>query len=122
MEDNKNKKLQAIREKEIPNIISKYKTLIDNIMDEVSKPFPEFRNVERKDTDTDETVIASTPEEQLYNYILMREKAVDHTDRMLNKINMLEIELYAPDLLIEESKTEVELPKTSFAKRNAKKN
>lgn len=102
-----NSKLQKIREAEIPNTIAKYKTLIDAIFTEVAKPFPPFTDINIKKDD--EVVSSISAEEQLYNFMLMREKAVDHADRMLNKINELELELYAPELFYSLKKAETEV-------------
>ncbi len=100
-------RLQEIRRKEIPETIAKYKTLIDGIFTEVAKPFPTFKDINLKDDDGD-VIKAITAEEQLYSFMLMREKAIDHADRMLNKINELELELNAPDLFQALKKEKVE--------------
>lgn len=92
-----NQRLQETRKKEIPETIAKYKTLVDGIFKEVAKEFPVFKEISVKDNDGD-VIKSVTAEEQLYNFMLMREKAIDHADRMLNKINELELELNAPDL------------------------
>ncbi len=97
METTENKKLQKIRKDEINNVIGKYKTLFDAIITQVSTEFPTFKNIDIKNNDG-EITNTITAEEQLYNFMLMRENAVDHADRMLNKINLLEIELNAPEL------------------------
>lgn len=97
METTENKKLQKIRKDEINNVIGKYKTLFDAIITQVSTEFPTFKNIDIKNDDG-EITSTITAEEQLYSFMLMREKAVDHADRMLNKINLLEIELNAPEL------------------------
>lgn len=120
-EENKNQRLQEIRRKEIPTTIEKYKKLVDGIFIEVAKEFPKFKDISVKDDDGD-IVKNTTAEEQLYNYMLMREKAIDHADRMLNKINQLELELNAPDLLdVVETKIETELPKQSHTKARARR-
>lgn len=88
--------LQVTREKEIPNIISKYKTLADKILTQVSSDVPTFKDI---NIEVDEVSVKNiSAEEQLYNFMLMREKAVDHADRLFNKVNNLELELNSPEL------------------------
>lgn len=117
--------LQATRKNEIPQTIEKYKTLIDGIFKEVSKDFPVFKDIHVKNDDGD-TVTIKTAEEQLYDFMLMREKAIDHADRMLNKINQLELELNSPELfnqLKNESFQATEQSQQTVTKRNwTKKN
>jgi len=96
--------LQETRENEIPNIIEKYKNLGEAVLTQVSSPIPEFKDITVKDG---EDIIKSiTGEEQLYNFILMREKAVDHVDRLYTKVNNLELELNSPELFKEMQKSE----------------
>lgn len=95
--EKENQRLQETRRTEIPETITKYKALIDGIFDEVAKPFPTFKNIEIKNKDN-ELVSSLSAEEQYYSHALMREKAIDHADRMLNKINELELELHSPEL------------------------
>lgn len=126
--DNVNKRLQETREKEIPQIIDKYKSLIDGIFEQVSKPFPTFRDISKKD-ENDESYVVISAEEQQYNFMLMREKAIDHADRMLNKINELELEKNAPEIfkalknenLVEEVKKSEPARKRNIAKEMAQK-
>lgn len=115
--ENQNNRLQETRRKEIPETINKYKTLIDGIFEEVAKPFPVFKDIEIKKDD--EVVSRISAEEQLYNFMLMREKAIDHADRMLNKINELELEKNAPDLF-QSLKSEVSV--TEIKKEPVRKN
>lgn len=90
--------LQETRKKEIPEIIKKYKFLIDEIFKEVAKAIPTFTAFTIASKDNDEKSYQISAEEQMYNYLLMREKMIDHADKMLNKINVLELELYAPEI------------------------
>ncbi|WP_412464206.1 hypothetical protein [Flavobacterium mekongense] len=90
--------LQETRKKEIPEIIKKYKFLIDEIFKEVAKAIPTFTALTIASKDSDEKSYQISAEEQMYNYLLMREKMIDHADKMLNKINVLELELYAPEI------------------------
>lgn len=115
--ENQNNRLQETRRKEIPETIKKYKSLIDGIFEEVAKPFPVFKDREIKKED--EVVSCISAEEQLYNFMLMREKAIDHADRMLNKINELELELNAPDLF---QSLKNDLPITEIKKEPIRKN
>lgn len=102
-------RLQKIREEEIPVTIEKYKSLIDGIFQEVSKPFPTFKDINITNEDN-EIVKITTAEEQLYEFMKMREKAIDHADRMLNKINTLELELNNPQLFETISNSENDIP------------
>lgn len=97
MEENKNKILQESREKEIPNIINEYKKLGESILKQVGTDIPLFKNIEFKDKDGEFTRETITAEEQLYNFLLMREKAVDHVDRLYIKVNNLELEKNNPE-------------------------
>lgn len=99
MEDieNNKAKLQEIRRKEIPTTIEKYKALVDGIFEQVAEKFPTFKDINLSNEE-DEGGKTITAEEQLYSFMLMREKAIDHADRMLNKINNLELELNNPEV------------------------
>lgn len=127
METTENKKLQKIRKDEINNVIAKYKTLFDAIIKQVSTEVPTFKNIEVKDKEG-EVLNTVSAEEQMYNFMLMREKAVDHADRMLNKINLLEIELNAPDLFVamktpeESEKSTPAANKKNWTKKTAEEN
>jgi mRNA deadenylase 3'-5' endonuclease subunit Ccr4 len=119
----KKDKLQEIRRKEIPNTIEKYQSLVNEIFTEVAKPFPNFKDIEVSE---DGVVIKSiSAEEQFYNHTLMREKAVDHADRMINKINNLELELNNPELFFalkneeEKSTAEPTVTKRNWTKKKA---
>lgn len=124
--DNKDK-LQEIRRKQIPITIEKYQGLVDGIFTEVAKPFPKFKDIEV--CNEEGAIIKSTSaEEQFYSHTLMREKAVDHADRMINKINNLELELYNPELFYS-LKNEEETPsqeqtvtKRNWTKKKAEEN
>lgn len=96
MEANNTSILQESREKEIPNIIEKYKKLADQILTQVSSTVPTFKEINLKDGE--DIIKTISAEEQLYNFMLMREKAVDHADRLYNKINNLELEKNSPEL------------------------
>lgn len=96
MEANNTSILQESREKEIPNIIEKYKKLAEQILTQVSSPVPEFKDINLKEGE--DTIKNISAEEQLYNFMLMRERAVDHADRLYNKINNLELEKNSPEL------------------------
>lgn len=125
-----NKKLQKSRKDEIPKIINKYQSLIDGILKEVAKAFPTFKDISIKDGDDEDTIIRHiTAEEQLYNFMVMRERAIDHADKMSIKINELELELNAPELLeiIKQQKAteglpaKAEAPKRNISKERARK-
>jgi hypothetical protein len=120
----KQSRLQDIRREEIPNTIAKYKALVEGIFDQVANEYPPFKDIDIKNEE-EVSIKSISAEEQLYNFMLMREKAIDHADRMLNKINLLELELKAPDLLLLENKQMDQpietAPKQSHAKLNAKK-
>jgi|GEM_PF-2485446 len=125
-----NTNLQETRKKEIPSIIEKYKFLIDEIFKEVAREIPTFVAI-TVPSDDEEKPYKITAEEQLYNYLLMREKMIDHADKMLNKINVLELELYAPELFKKVNQSEPgsdsqdnevkKTPRKNYAKRAAAK-
>ncbi len=116
-----NRRLQEIRKKEIPSVIAEYKKLYDAILKQVGTEFPNFKTLPKFDKDGNE-IGSVSEEEQYYHFMQMREHAVDHADRILIKINNLEIELHAPEILTtskEETKTE---PKRNWTKKVAAEN
>lgn len=99
--ENNSEKLQAIRKKTIPDVIAKYQTLIDNIFVAVSKPIPDFKNIEDADGE-----ITLTSEQQMYSFIAVRKSAVDTADRMLKQVNELERELHDPNFYNKENEAD----------------
>lgn len=116
-----NKRLQKVRKEEIPQVIAEYKKLYDGILKQVGTDFPVFKNIPKLDKDNIE-IGTTLAEEQLYHFMQMREHAVDHADRILIKINNLEIELNAPEVLataLGETTSLVEAPKRNWTKKVA---
>jgi hypothetical protein len=118
-----NKRLQESRKKSIPDLVLKYKKLVNETFDAVTKPLPTF---EDRINDKDEVI--ATAEQQLFSFIDIRNKALDNANNMLAKVNELEIELHAPELFESDlkAKTEelgaVEPVKKNWTKANAEKN
>ncbi|MDR2223557.1 MAG: hypothetical protein LBE34_12635 [Flavobacteriaceae bacterium] len=97
-----NGKLQEQRKEEIPTLIEKYKKLVDDTFNTVSKPLPSFSDITDKDGD-----IIKTAEQQLYSFLGVRDSALDRADNILGKINELERELHDPTFWdVEEDKEE----------------
>lgn len=86
-----NSRLQETRKTEIPELIQKYKKLVDNIYEAVTKPYPKFKDFEK------DGEIISTAEQQMYSFIGARNRALDNANDILEKINELENELHDPD-------------------------
>lgn len=87
-------KLQTTRKESIKELIKKYKKLVDDTYAACTKELPTFVDIKNKDDE-----VTATAEEQLFKFINVRDKALDNADKILFKINNLEIELYAPELL-----------------------
>jgi len=123
MDDNQ-KRLQDSRRKSIPDLVAKYQKLVDDTFDAVTKPLPVFKDVKNEDGE-----ITATAEMQMFAFIDIRNKALDNANRMLVKVNELEIELNAPELFesnlkakeAEETNTP-EPAKRSWTKSQAEKN
>ncbi len=96
-------KLQKTRKEKIHDVIERYSLLIDKIFKEVSEELPKFKDRANKDGE-----VVITAEEQKYEYIALRQRALKNADDMLHSINSLELELYEPEQLIkkEEEKEE----------------
>lgn len=96
-------KLQKTRKERIHDVIERYTLLIDKIFKEVSTELPKF-----KDRVNKEGEVLKTAEEQKYEYISLRQRALQNADTMLHSINSLELELYEPEELVkkEEAKEE----------------
>lgn len=88
--------LQKSRKEKIPALIEKYQSLVDKIFQLVSQELPDFSDVEK------EGVIISTAEQQKFFFIDERNKALDNANSIMFKINRLEIEMFAPELLAQE--------------------
>jgi len=127
MEENEKKilekRLQESRQKSIPELVENYKKLVNETFEAVTKPLPVFTNIEK-----DGEVIA-TAEQQMFAFIDIRNKALDNADRMLQKVNNLEIELNAPELFKSDLKAKEseenntpEPPKRSWTKKKAEEN
>lgn len=120
-----NKRLQDSRKKEIPNLVAKYQGLVDGILTICAQDIPKFNDIvvkkEGKDGDQ-EDFMAISAEQQQFAFIEIRNKAIDNANQISVKINLLEIELHAPDLLPDadaEKKEEVVANKNP-AKRNSR--
>ncbi|KZE74357.1 hypothetical protein AV926_17690 [Myroides marinus] len=109
-----NSKLQEKRKKEIPNLIEKYQKLVDLTFDAVSKPLPNFSDLEDKDGD-----IIQTSEQQLYAFIGVRDGALDRANKILGKVNELERELHDPSFW-DKDEVEEEVTTTSTRKQPLK--
>lgn len=119
--DSKNK-LQQSRKKEIPELIKRYKSLVDKIFTLVEAELPPFTDIQNKEGE-----IISTAEQQKFFFLDERNKALDNANRILMKINDLEIELYAPELLESEEEdsnkeTENKGQKKNWTKKVAEEN
>lgn len=107
--------LQETRKKSITELVAKYKKLVDDTYDACSKELPVFLPLKNKD----EEIVASA-EEQLFTFIDVRNKALDNADRILFKINRLEIELNNPEMLEnEKDENEEEGKPTNWTKKKA---
>jgi hypothetical protein len=118
--ENSANKLQEIRRGTIPGLIQKYQSLVDKIFKLVDQPLPDFTDIKNKDEE-----IVSTAEQQKFFFINERDKALDNANSIMHKINKLEIELYAPELLNkkEEESEERESPgKKNWTKKKAEEN
>lgn len=117
-------KLQESRKKSIPELVDKYKKLVENIFEAVTQPLPAFRDIQRGDEEDGDTIMI-TAEQQMFAFINVRNNALDNANNMLIKINMLEMELNAPEMFeaISKATTEPEAEKTGTnpAKRQAQK-
>lgn len=117
-------KLQESRKKSIPELVDKYQKLVDNIFDAVTKDLPAFRDIQRNEEEDGDTIMI-TAEQQMFAFINVRNNALDNANNMLIKINMLEMELNAPEMFeaISKATTEPEAEKTGTnpAKRQAQK-
>ncbi|MFH6944625.1 hypothetical protein [Flavobacterium sp. FlaQc-50] len=102
-----NAKLQASRRKSIPDLVAKYQKLVDLIFDAVAKPLPVFVDKQLDNEGNEKTII--TAEQQMFSFINVRNHALDNADAMMIKINMLEMELNAPELFALQSKVEEEV-------------
>lgn len=115
-------KLQEVRKEEIPKLIEKYQSLVDKIFKLVDQDLPEFIDIKNKDGE-----ITATAEQQKFFFIDERNKALDNANRILIKINDLQIELYAPELLESEGdesdkETENKGQKKNWTKKVAEEN
>lgn len=123
MDDNQ-KRLQDSRRKSIPELVDKYQKLVDETFTAVTAPLPVFKDVVNEDGE-----ITATAEMQMFAFIDIRNKALDNANRMLVKVNELEIELNAPELFesnlkakeAEENNTP-EPAKRSWTKKKAEEN
>jgi hypothetical protein len=110
-------KLQETRRKSITELVEKYKKLVDNTYEAVSKPLPDFEEIRNKEDE-----IIATSEMQLFQFIDIRNKALDNANQILFKINTLEIELNNPEILDEKKEEEDETAgdkKTNWTKKKA---
>lgn len=96
-------KLQETRKKRIHDVIERYNLLIDKIFKEVSEELPKFKDRVNKDGE-----VLKTAEEQKYEYITLRQRALKNADDMLHSINSLELELYEPEQLIKKDEIKEE--------------
>lgn len=96
-------KLQKTRKERIHDVIERYTLLIDKIFKEVSTELPKF-----KDRVNKEGEVLKTAEEQKYEYISLRQRALQNADTMLHSINSLELELYEPEELVKKEETKEE--------------
>lgn len=94
-------KLKDTRKNDIPNLVASYKKLVDDTFEVVGRALPDFQDRENKEGE-----IIKTAEEQLFNYIQTRNAALDNANKMLLKINELEIELENPEAYYEQKQTE----------------
>lgn len=99
-------KLQESRKKSIPVLVEKYQKLIDKIFDVVTQELPGFNDV-TKDVEGGDP-ITITAEQQMFSFINVRNRALDNANDMMLKINLLEMELNAPELYEMHIKIEAE--------------
>ena len=97
-------KLQESRKKEIPILVEKYKLLVNETFKIVTTELPKYENLKN---DKDEVI--QTAEQQQFIDIENRNKALDNANQMLVKVNLLEIELNAPEILDKEKEEEEEI-------------
>lgn len=110
-------KLQESRKKEIPNLVEKYKLLVDETFKIVTTPLPVYENLENEKGE-----VIQTAEQKQFIDIENRNKALDNANQMLVKVNLLEIELNAPEILEKEKEEEEESegkPKKNWTKKIA---
>ncbi|WP_430611484.1 hypothetical protein [Flavobacterium sp. JP2137] len=98
-----NQALQEIRKATIPDLIKKYQKLVDDIFKAAGAPLPTFLNVEDKETGE----VKYTSEQQLYDFIDVRNSALSTANNILIKINELQRELYDPTFWDKESVEEI---------------
>lgn len=108
--ENKIKRLQESREKSIPVLVQKFQKLVDETFEAVTQPLPSFEDVTNSDGD-----VVRTSEEILFHYIDVRNKALDNANSIMEKINKLEIELNAPEILEMDLKSKNESEKNTPA-------
>jgi tRNA(Glu) U13 pseudouridine synthase TruD len=99
-------KLQESRKKSIPDLVAKYQKLVDEIFAAVTAPLPGFKDITKEGEEGDAVII--TAEQQMFAFINVRDRALDNANKMMEKINMLEMELYAPEWFQTISKMEAE--------------
>lgn len=110
-------KLQESRKKEIPNLVEKYKLLVEETFKIVTTPLPVYQNIENEKGE-----VVQTAEQQQFIDIENRNRALDNANQMLVKVNLLEIELNAPEILEnakEEEEESTEVKKTNWTKKKA---
>jgi len=121
----KDSKLQESRRKSIPELVDKYQTLVNQIFTAVTAPLPDFKEVKKEGENGDSLVV--TAEQQMFAFINVRDRALDNANKMMEKINMLEMELNAPELFEaiaklesepEEKVTTVKNPTKRYAQKN----
>jgi hypothetical protein len=115
----KNSKLQESRRKSIPDLVEKYQKLVDMIFDAASKPLPNFKDIKKEGDDGEAVLI--TGEQQMFSFINVRDRALDNANNMMQKINMLEMELNSPELFEMISKIEAEPETTGTIVKNPTK-
>jgi 4-hydroxy-3-methylbut-2-enyl diphosphate reductase IspH len=114
---NSTEKLLSTRKESIKELVERYKKLVDETCAIVNKSLPEF-----EDKEDDKGVIIQTGEQRLFHYIEVRNQALDNANKMLFKINELELELADPEAFYKEKEQEHQQNDTetrSWTKRNA---
>lgn len=109
--------LQKTRKKKIEELIKWYQKQVDDIFTYASQPLPIFAEVKDKDD-----LVIMTAEQQVYEFIDVRKKALGNANYMLNIINELENELLDPNYKKggeEEEKNKEEPKKINRAKKLA---
>jgi len=86
--------LQKSRREKIPQLIEKYESLVDNILNKVGEAFPVFKDVHNPDNENE---VITSAEQQQYRFVNVRKEAVNNANSMMIQVNELERELNDPE-------------------------